>query len=152
MGETAQARISEPLFTTKDLGRGTGLGLATVRRIVKRLGGSIGLESVPDQGTSLSIRLPAADPSAGAMRPHRRRRRPGPSGQRPEIRNRLIVLHFFFIRRLENPKLHPWCWTRRAYIAYRLPARNVRRCCEAHAQPQSPDGHTERPSKQGAVV
>jgi len=110
--ETAQARISEPLFTTKDLGRGTGLGLATVRRIVKRLGGSIGLESVPDQGTSLSIRLPAA----------------GPSGQRPEIRNRLIVLHFFFIRRIENPKLHPWCWTRRAYIAYRLPARNVRRC------------------------
>src|SRR5215471_21480779 len=87
--ETAQARISEPLFTTKDLGRGTGLGLATVRRIVKRLGGSIGLESVPDQGTSLSIRLPAADPSAGAMRPHRRRRRLGPSGQRPEIRNRL---------------------------------------------------------------
>jgi signal transduction histidine kinase len=53
-----QSRIFEPFFTTKPVGKGTGLGLDTVRRIVEnRHHGAIALESTP-QGTSFLIRLP----------------------------------------------------------------------------------------------
>jgi two-component system cell cycle sensor histidine kinase/response regulator CckA len=51
----------EPLFTTKDLEEGTGLGLATVHSIVTKLGGYIGVESSPGNGACFSIRLPSAD-------------------------------------------------------------------------------------------
>jgi PAS domain S-box-containing protein len=57
MSEQVQARAFEPSFTTKP--RGTGLGLATVARIVQDAGGHVRLESQPGVGTTVSVILPA---------------------------------------------------------------------------------------------
>lgn len=53
-------RVVEPFFTTKAIGKGSGLGLAMVERFATQCGGSLKLESRPGQGTTVEIRLPVA--------------------------------------------------------------------------------------------
>ena len=67
MDRETRARLFEPYFTTKKLGQGTGLGLATVQRIVRDAGGTIEVESEPGHGTRIAVFFPAIAPAAGAM-------------------------------------------------------------------------------------
>ena len=56
-----QKKIFDPFFTTKPPGKGTGLGLAVVRRLVNNHHGTIAVRSRPGRGTVFTVCFPAAE-------------------------------------------------------------------------------------------
>ena len=60
MTEEVRAHIFDPLYTTKERGRGTGLGLVVVRQVVQEHGGRIEVESAPGQGARFRLTFPAS--------------------------------------------------------------------------------------------
>ncbi|WP_376097983.1 histidine kinase famiy protein [Roseomonas sp. CCTCC AB2023176] len=66
MSPAVLARVMEPFFTTKEEGRGTGLGLSMVYGFVRQSGGVVRLDSEPGRGTTVHMLFPATDERAPA--------------------------------------------------------------------------------------
>jgi CheY-like chemotaxis protein len=69
MDEETRQRCFEPMFTTKGTYRGTGMGLASARRLVEESGGSIECRSVLGEGTTFEVLLPAVEDTAAPAPP-----------------------------------------------------------------------------------
>ena len=72
-------RAFEPFFTTREKGKGTGLGLATVYGIVTQAKGFVDLESAPGEGSRFRIYFPALNARTGRAKPQPRAELPGGS-------------------------------------------------------------------------
>ncbi|CAM5775498.1 histidine kinase [Labrys miyagiensis] len=86
MDETTLAKATEPFFTTKGVGKGTGLGLPMIHGLAEQSGGRLTLESKPGKGTTARIWLPSATPAAG------NETTPEPAAEAPAVNRSLVIL------------------------------------------------------------
>ena len=76
--EAARDHVFEPFFTTKEVGKGTGLGLASVDGIVRQSGGAITLKTSEGHGSTFTVYLPRATERPDSARPDARLPQPAP--------------------------------------------------------------------------
>lgn len=98
------AKATDPFFTTKEAGQGTGLGLSTVMGFARQSDGDLLLASKPGEGTRVRLLLPAADAQATATLEALRK---GP-GQPLEGRRVLLVEDEEAVRAVIERRLHRW--------------------------------------------
>ncbi|MBL6080805.1 response regulator [Belnapia sp. T18] len=83
MSAETLAQAPEPFFTTKDVGKATGLGLATSRSFAEQSGGGLAIESEPGRGTTVTLWLPqAGEEDAGEEDPGQSSPPASPPGRR----------------------------------------------------------------------
>jgi len=125
MDEEVRSHLFEPFFTTKGLGKGTGLGLATVYGIVKQSGGYVWAFSEPGQGASFKIYLPPVDEAVAAAE---HKADVGPLNGTETI---LLVEDEPVVRALARDILQMRGYT----ILEALDVNDARRICETHPDP-----------------
>src|SRR5579872_5338470 len=87
MSEEVRAKALEPFFTTKDIGKGSGLGLSQVLGFAQQSGGGVSIDSRVGKGTSIHIYLPRSQAEAEAA----------PSGARAEARAASVYAHILLV-------------------------------------------------------
>jgi PAS domain S-box-containing protein len=126
MDKETRARIFEPFFSTKEFGKGTGLGLATVYGIAKQNGGTVLVDSEPGRGSVFRIYLPRLYTAGAAVNPASARTA-SPTGNETI----LLVEDDAMVQRLAQKMLN--------HLGYEvLPAQDTEdavRICETHPRP-----------------
>jgi nitrogen-specific signal transduction histidine kinase len=126
MDKETRARIFEPFFSTKEFGKGTGLGLATVYGIAKQNGGTVLVDSEPGRGSVFRIYLPRLYTAGAAVNPAPARTA-SPTGNETI----LLVEDDAMVQRLAQKML--------SHLGYEvLPAQDTEdavRICETHPRP-----------------
>ena len=85
-------RMFEPFFSTKEVGKGSGMGLATVHGIVHEHGGHVLVDSAPGQGALFRVLLPLPAGSPASLTPERPGRAAGASRPDVQLRGRVLVV------------------------------------------------------------